>query len=303
MSYCPVCQSIEYLEFTGEERMFGFGDRFDYCQCQKCGGIWIKEIPKNLSKYYPDKYYAFGKITFDNPLVIFLKKLRYSFFKAGISIQSPPYFEWLKNLKVNENSKIADIGCGNGIILRQMRACGFRNLFGFDPFISQEILEKNLTIRKIAFEEISGKFDVIMFHHSLEHMDNPSAVFQRLNQLLNPNGKVIIRVPVADATVWEMEGSYWFQLDAPRHLFIPHTRSIAYLADKNNLEVEKVIFDSEDKQFIITELYKRGIPLIKQNKNKAFSKTELQGFVEKANYLNHLSKGDQAAFYLKKNLK
>jgi len=301
MSSCPACQSIEHLEFIGEERMFGLGDRFDYCQCQTCGGIWIKEIPKNLSKYYPDEYYAFGKIKFDNPLVLFLKKLRYRLFKVGISIKPPNYFEWLKNLKVNENSRIADIGCGNGILLRQLKSCGFENLFGFDPFISKEILEGNLTIRKIGFEEISGKFDVIMFHHSLEHMENPSAVFQQLNRLLSHNGRVIIRIPVADAAVWETEGSYWFQLDAPRHLFIPHTRSIAHLAAKNNLEVEKIIFDSDANQFIITELYKRGIPFIKQDKVDVFSKRESQIFEEKANHLNQINKGDQAVFYLKKN--
>ena len=37
-----------------------------------------------------------------------------------------------------------------------------------------------------------------------------------------------------------------------------------------------------------------------ENLDKAYLKKELQVFEEKASHLNQISKGDQAAFYLKK---
>ena len=41
--------------------MFGLRDEFVYFECQECHYLQIKEFPKDMSIYYPDKYYTFGK--------------------------------------------------------------------------------------------------------------------------------------------------------------------------------------------------------------------------------------------------
>lgn len=41
------------------EMMYGFGDTFEYIECAQCGCLQIREIPDDLSKYYPENYWAF----------------------------------------------------------------------------------------------------------------------------------------------------------------------------------------------------------------------------------------------------
>jgi 2-polyprenyl-3-methyl-5-hydroxy-6-metoxy-1,4-benzoquinol methylase len=69
-----------------------------------------------------------------------------------------------------------------------------------------------------------------MLHHSFEHMDNPCGVLKQIDKLLNPDGELLIRIPVSDSFAWRKYGVDWFQLDAPRHFFLHTTKSIALLA-------------------------------------------------------------------------
>ena len=57
---CKICSnSCNNLNYLVKERMFGYGDQFSYVECGQCGCVQIKEIPKNISKYYPSHYYSF----------------------------------------------------------------------------------------------------------------------------------------------------------------------------------------------------------------------------------------------------
>src|SRR5690606_12100773 len=130
---------------------------------------------------------------------------------------------------------------------------------------------------------------------------DPIAVFGMFEKILNPGGRVLIRVPVTDGQVWKDEREFWFQLDAPRHLFIPNTESIRLIAERFGLELYKVEFDSLDSQFWATELYKRGKSLEGTDITQEFSKDEIAVFVKKAAQYNDQKIGDQACFYLKKS--
>ncbi|MFC3416610.1 class I SAM-dependent methyltransferase [Algoriphagus hitonicola] len=176
---------------------------------------------------------------------------------------------------------------------------GFKNLHGFDPYIQQETQRRGLTISKKALEQIEGTFDVVMLHHSFEHLADPNAAIEQLVKLLNPDGKLLIRLPVTDGVVWKMEREFWFQLDAPRHLFIPSVKGMKILGTRHGLKLEKVVFDSTGSQFWATEGYKKGLSL-NSNPEKHFSKLELDDFEKKAEQLNQLKKGDQAGFYFKR---
>ncbi|MDN3204147.1 class I SAM-dependent methyltransferase [Algoriphagus sediminis] len=280
--------------------MFGLNDSFLYSHCHNCGSIWIDNVPENLDKFYPPSYYSFDKSGEENALKKNLKKWRFKMHKKGFSFKPPQYFDWIDRLELDVDDSIADIGCGDGILLKQLKYCGFENLLGFDPFIGNETILNGLKIKKLPFEEISGFFDCIMFHHSFEHLEDPLRVFEKIAQILKPDGKALIRTPVSGSLVWEEEKENWFQLDAPRHLFIPSVKGMQILAQNSGLELFLVLFDSLDTQFSITELYKRGIPLVKQNPQKEFSKRELNSFVKRAEKVNRIRRGDQAAFYFRK---
>lgn len=300
MSTCIVCDGIKLLEFSASERMFGMGGEFEYLYCQNCLGLFAKDPTIDLSAYYPNDYYAFAEKKKDSRFLSILKKIRFDLHRLGFTINPPVYFDWLDKLKAEKSHKIADIGCGNGDLLKQLSHCGFKNLTGFDPFIKNEEINSNYTIKKISFSEIVGEFDIVMFHHSFEHLQNPKAVFSKLHSLLKKGGRALIRVPVTDSEVWKHEKQFWFQLDAPRHLFIPNTQSIQILCKNNDFELEHIEFDSLGNQFWITELYKQNKPLVGTNPLDFFSREEMSKFEMDAKVFNRLKKGDQACFYLKK---
>jgi SAM-dependent methyltransferase len=301
MIKCEVCENTDFEVFPAKEKMYGLNDSFQYRECMSCESLFLNDIPKDLSKYYPTDYYAFRGYRKSSSFLKLLKKLRFLAFKNGLSISPPDYFEWLSRSNVDTNSKIADIGCGNGQLLAELSYCGFNSLHGYDPFIDSKDISEGFSLKKLDFFEIKEKYDLIMFHHSFEHIPSPIKVFSKLIEISNSGTEVIIRVPVTDGKVWKDERENWFQLDAPRHLFIPSVSSMKILAQKFDFELFNVSFDSLGSQFWGTELYKRGKDFISSDIQKEFSKAELINFEKLAIDYNVKNIGDQACFYLRKN--
>lgn len=298
---CPACGNATDNEFfSGSERMFGQGGEFPYCECANCKAVFIVEVPEDLGSYYSGDYYSFRELVRSRGLGRILKNLRYKAYQLGISVKDPVYFPWLKGLAAKKTDRIADIGCGNGQLLGELSYSGFQTLHGYDPFLDSSREYPGFSLRKADYFEISERYDILMFHHSLEHLADPTGVFGRFASLLNPGGRILIRVPVTDAQVWKDEREFWFQLDAPRHLFIPNSESIRLLAKRFGLELYKVEFDSCGDQFMYTELYKRGKKLEGTDVTREFSTEELANFARKADQYNRQNIGDQACFYIRK---
>lgn len=299
MKKCEVCSGTHFVKVETKERMFGLGDPFLYLECCDCGGLFLQDIPEDLGKYYPQDYYSFGKHVSSGVLGKFMKRSRYLAFKKGITLSPPVYFDWLANLDIAEKSKIADIGCGNGQLLAELSYCGFESLIGFDPFLDESKKYAGFELRKTDYFDIQEKFDVVMFHHSFEHILHPVSLFEKLKEILNPGGQALIRVPVTDGQVWKDHREYWFQLDAPRHIFIPSLKAMEILSSQFDLPLEKVIFDSNASQFWATELYKKGKPLVGADETKECTKEELHTFEKTAIDYNRKKIGDQACFYFR----
>jgi 2-polyprenyl-3-methyl-5-hydroxy-6-metoxy-1,4-benzoquinol methylase len=324
MNYqCKICANVYGNQaVVVKEMMFGFRDEFPYFKCASCGCLQIVEPPKDLSKYYPsENYYSYQPIVAPSSKKEKLKNfakffLFNTYWRLKIPLQILPYisnFSWLNVLqKITKTSAILDIGCGSGHLLQQMSFWGFKNLTGIDPFIEKDILYlpkikiyktdiynyPSLISNQSVDNSIVSSFDLIMLHHSFEHMYNPRNVLNGLYELLNPNGKILIRIPVADSFAWRKYGVNWFQLDAPRHFFLHTTKSIALLAKNSGFVVEQVFYDSTDAQFLCSEKYCRDITIYE---DMDVLPTKIKLCKRQATYLNKMKDGDQACFVLKKH--
>jgi SAM-dependent methyltransferase len=147
-------------------------------------------------------------------------------------------------------------------------------------------------------------FDLIMFHHSFEHSPQPLRELEFAKKLLKPNGKILVRIPVSASYAADTYGEYWFQLDAPRHIYLFNEKSMEILAGKVALKVEKIYYDSIESQFWASEQYKKGIPLFAENsfaksrKNSMFSRAQIRRYQKESKRLNSIGLGDQAGFIL-----
>lgn len=283
------------------EKLHGMGGDFRYLECNFCKSVQLVNVPENMADFYPQNYYAFGKLKQSNGIKNIFKKLRFQLFKSGLlKFGYPDYMDWLSPIRIHKNTSIADIGCGNGQLIYELKCSGYNNLFGFDPYLPEEVSESGFSLQRKDLMEISGEFDVVMLHHSFEHLENPKAAMEKLSHLLGPKGKLLIRVPVTDASVWEEEGTNWFQLDAPRHLFIPSKKAMKLLGEKSGLTLTQVIFDSNEYQFIVTDMYKNDKKPRDFDTEKWGNKKSRAEWVQRAKSLNQKEKGDQACFYFEK---
>ena len=280
--------------------MLGLGGEFRYASCTSCGSIQLFTIPEDLGPYYPRDYYSFGLLQPSGLLRNLLKKIRIrTFLATGWKFFLPPFGGyWLKKLHPKFTDRIADVGCGNGQLLYELHVSGFKDLHGFDPFLENESrLGAGLQLWKKELEQTDLYFDVLMMHHSFEHMADPELVFKTCFERLNPGGRLLVRCPVSDAAVWKEKQSLWVQLDAPRHMTIPSTQGFVAAAQRSGFEVQEIIFDSTSFQFWGTAFYEQGEKLDSGKVRTYFSEKQLVEWEQKAIQYNQEGVGDQACFF------
>ena len=148
MTVCKICKnSSDNKSHVAYEMLHGTREPFEYLECASCGCLQIKEIPKELNKYYPEDYYSFQlkRVPGVNPISTFLRRQRSKYCLFGNNkiwpLRSKKYdsFRWFKKTKINFDSSILDVGCGYGKLLNRMRRDGFHNLTGVDLIIKENL--------------------------------------------------------------------------------------------------------------------------------------------------------------------
>lgn len=198
MNKCKICESSNTKTYIAKEMMFGFCDEFEYFQCLDCKCLQISKTPENLSKYYPSSYYSFNasksKAQFIRKLMMKERDKYALFHKSPIGKllcnKFPPnqIFDLLTKTNINKSSKILDVGCGDGCLLKELNELGFTFLLGIDPYIENDkIINNNFSLKKGLITETDFKenFDLIMFNHSFEHMPAQLETLKKAKQLLN----------------------------------------------------------------------------------------------------------------------
>ncbi len=286
------------------------------------------DIPSDMTLYYSRTYYAFEEDPVSaerfhslfRKTITFLERSRNAFLLTGRGVMgralsmvkphSPTFvLSLLRKTRLQPDSNILDVGCGNGRLLHHMKSLGCGNLTGVDPFLPRDIRFQDgfvLLSQSVGDLPNDPPFDLIMFNHSFEHVSDPHASMKAAARLLADEGVVFIRTPTVDSYAWRHYGVDWVQLDAPRHSFIHSRRSLEYLAEAAGLELYDVIYDSTEFQFWGSEQYRRDIALNAENSyavnpsRSIFTKDDIRSFRRRALELNRTNDGDQAAFYLRK---
>lgn len=317
MGRCRICATANGTTLAAREMMFGFRDEFEYFQCDNCGSVSLNHdlSELDLQKYYPLNYYSFAtppKTRLRRWLI--RQRDRRAMHQSNVidscisRLKPNPVLNLLCGHGVQSHHRILDVGCGAGTWLSSLANAGFRHLSGVDPFIAEDIsLSDGVTIRKARISEVEGLYDVITFHHSLEHVPDPVTVVQMAANHLRSGGICLVRVPTVSSEAWDRYGPDWVQLDAPRHFAVPSRKGIGILADAAGLAVETVVDDSSELQFYGSEQYRRGISLNDPRSyavnpdSSIFSPGEMRAFRKCAVHLNAQSRGDQAAFLLRRH--
>lgn len=239
---CDLCGSTNRkLLFEARDRLHGFEGRFSYVKCAECGLVYMNPqvLPNDVGEFYPPDYgpyQAKRDKTGENPRA------------ARAELKKKPLSPaiWAK---LTEQSRLLDVGCGNGGFLDTVREITGCSVHGVDTSkIAAKRARDNYQIDIFAgalpecpFPD--DYFDVITAWWYLEHVPNPSEVLQKMSSLLKQDGYCVIGVPNIDSLNAKIFRDKWYHLDCPRHLYIYSPDTMARLLDDADLETIRIVFD------------------------------------------------------------
>jgi 2-polyprenyl-3-methyl-5-hydroxy-6-metoxy-1,4-benzoquinol methylase len=296
------------------EMMFGAQESFRYLECSNCGCLQLLDAPTELGRYYPSSYYSFRSKSdseaWNSRVRSSLRRLRNHLYLLELGcltslLDRLAAYEQIRSFaaaKPSRDARILDVGCGSGTLLKDIADLGFTRLLGIDPFLGHDVSRQNgVEVRKGSLEDLKGTtWDLIMFHHSFEHIPNPLPTLRTCAELLSDEGCCLLRVPIASRS-WRDYGVRWVEIDAPRHFFLHTQKSMAVLASDAGLEVNKIAYDSDGFELWGSELSKRGIPFSSVCESRLrdfFSADEVRQFRVTTREINKCGDAGRAAFYL-----
>lgn len=290
---CPVCDSQAGNLHLAREMMLGTGEAFPYWECTECGCVSLARAPREMGKYYPaGSYYSF-----QNGATTTARKLRNQLYLSPASFlvnwRRRTDLDVIRRVGLTKSMTLLDVGCGSGHLLADLRELGY-NATGIDPFVTHDIHDRyGVRVERRSLCDVKAAYEVILFRHSLEHMQLDALRLARSH--LRNHGLCVVCIPVI-GWAWRHYQTSWAQLDPPRHLFLHSRKSFELLAAASGFRIESVIFDSSEFQFWASDCYQQNIPLVRAN---------APGFVDslkmrrQAAALNRRGLGDSAQFYLR----
>lgn len=271
---CFVCGSRVFKSFVNgaRDRMFGDKEPFSYELCAKCRLVRQNPqiSPKKLKVHYPSSsYYAYQKQTsrgiFDRIRSYLLKHYyQPSLISAFVTLFIP-------NVPAIPSyvgkGRVLDVGCGTGDTLMALASLGW-DVYGLDIDANAVRIARKRGLTNVSkgyYQDIArfpnGFFDAIRLYHVIEHLNDPVGCLTLIRRKLKADGELLVGTPNAASFAAKMFGSFWYNLDAPRHLFLFTPNNLARLVKATGFTVSAVRFCSAGG--IVGSLqYLLGVPLL-----------------------------------------
>lgn len=326
---CKICGHGIGRVVKSTERMFGMGGDFYYFECGECGCVQLMNVPEDLAPFYPkDKYYSIQpRVTPPaaaqrQSLRLILSRWRNQFALFGTPFIAAPlnalwplpedkeFLNQIRHVSCRSlNCCILDVGSGQGQMLMWFANRGFQKLHGVDPFLSTtQSMHPSIKLHKCQLSDLdAGAFDLIVLHHSLEHMPDQMMTLTEIRKRLAPGGVCRIEIPVADSTTWREYGAEWGELDPPRHLFLHTRKSMKILASSAGMEITHTESVATPNEFWISELYRQNKSLYMDDQNRLrrpeddFNAQEVETFSDRTRKVNANGEAGRLEFWLRSN--
>jgi SAM-dependent methyltransferase len=231
------------------------GQTFILRACKNCGFISTKNPPEeqDCAQYYKSETYI-SHSDIQSGIVSFL-------YHRVRQIMLTRKANLLEHLKADKS--ILDVGSGTGYFPAKMAEIGYKSM-AVEPdqgarSYSQKKFNLDVKAPDWIFENHGRTFGFITLWHVLEHIYEPKKYFSRFNELLMPDGFLIIALPNHTSYDAHHYKEYWAAYDVPRHLWHFNPDTFSLFAEKNGFtvfEMKSLPFDSF-YNCILSETYKK----------------------------------------------
>ena len=226
--HCPVCAynkaenltEIDFLHIPGCD----LPSHYDIVSCDNCGFVYNDmNVKENVFNHYYSEQSKYLSQNISGAGGFSAKDIEK--YKKNINFLEP-------HIKSKQTS-ILDFGCAKGGLLFYLKE-KYTNLTGVDP--SSQCID---IVKEMGIEAHVGSFldipqsiadntyDLIILGSVLEHVFDFKSVFQTMNRLLKPDGKIFIEVP--DATRYKdffLAPYYRFDFEHINHFSKSHMENL-----------------------------------------------------------------------------
>lgn len=189
---CPICKN--------PTKLFSKRNNFLIFKCLSCGFGLTKNLTEQEGDYHRDEEYIEEEKLFEN---IFLKRVKIieRFLKTG---------------------KVLEVGCSTGLMLSLLKKKGWEvQGIEISKKAASVAIKRGVKVSTIPFEKINemGKFDLIVFNHTLEHLKDPISTLKKAKKLLKPKGLLYIDLPNFESLSAKVWKGRWNLLLPDEHLW------------------------------------------------------------------------------------
>jgi len=247
-----------------KDRLMGFPGEFNLVRCTSCGPKYLNpQLDSFTLRYYYSGEYP-GNSTINLASIVKGRNLKSKLLKVMyFHLRMHVLKDILKVCEINKNTKLLDIGCGNGGFLYFMKekigikGDGIEISKDSADFASKK-LGLNIINSSVEDATIKGKYDLITAFQYFEHEPDPNRLLKKVHSSLNDNGVLLLELPNANSLMFRIFKKYWYNLDIPRHLYNYSPETVTKILEKNGFSVKRIV-KYKDVSFVSSFLNSIGL--------------------------------------------
>jgi len=234
---CPLgCQ-------TGSIKLYHIKDGYKYLQCAHCNFLFLESIPDNLETIYQSDYFDLS------PNKLASGYVNYEQDKQIMNKYYINCLNYVKHALSQHSPTLLDIGTATGHFLELAQENGIKAR-GIE--ISRAAVEKAKQLgRSVAYGNLGDldenflsthqhSFDIITIWDTLEHLTHLHKSFQEINQLLKPQGVLVIGTPNAGSLWARFFGKRWHSFVPPEHTLFFNKKNINKFLSNQGYKILKL---------------------------------------------------------------